>query len=245
MRARATIRVGVKLRCAGASMRLLRSAGRCEDARAEEARDTSSESPIRAPPRRRSRLLLRYEARAARRGVPSARERDPRPRAQMVVRRADRTPGRRRDARGDRRAGRPQRAREVAVVLADGDRCPRVPDLPATALPLCRPGRLLGPGGGDRARRLAVDPVRGQPLPGRPGGRVPARQPPEHFPDGARPGDRGRRLGDRRLRDSRQHDRRADLHPARVRDRLARRLRGARAVGAGRGGRDSGGRGRA
>ena len=85
-------------------------------------------------------------------------------------------------------------------------------------------------------RRRPADRVHVRRLRRRHGRRVPARQPPRRRPGAHRSGRRARLRGDRRLQRPDPHAGGLRLHPAVLRDRLARRLRPARAGRAGRGG---------
>src|SRR5947208_13938916 len=108
------------------------------------------------------------------RAVPSTREPDPIPLAHVRLRRADRAPAHRRDARSTGRTQLAGRAAYDIVVRPSRDRDPLSPD-PCAAPLFLRAGGTLAAGGRDLVRRLAADPVRDQHLRRRPRSRVPAR----------------------------------------------------------------------
>src|SRR5439155_17520742 len=99
------------------------------------------------------------------RGVPSMREANPKPLAHVRLRRADRAPADRRDARSAGRTPFAGRAAHDAVVRPPGDRDPGAADRCASLVSV-RAGGALAAGGGDLVRRLAADPVRDQHLRG-------------------------------------------------------------------------------
>ena len=117
--------------------------------------------------------------------------------------------------------------------------------LHAPAVSLRRSGCLLDPRGGALLCRRRADPVDREPVPRRVGVRRPAREPARRQAGVDRLGDRPRRHYGGCLQHPRPHDRRAHPDSRRLRNRLGRRLRSARASGAGRSGGGARGPGRA
>ncbi len=131
------------------------------------------------------------------------------------------------------------------MVLHPGDGAPGARPACAPPLRVRRTCGVLAGGCGALLRRREPDPVRVGRLPRRDGRRLPARQPPRRPARACRAPRRGGERGDHRLQPPRSLGGRLRLHPAPVRDRLARRLCAPHAGRAGGGGGTAGGPGRA
>ena len=191
-------------------------------------RSSSDPATIRPP--------TRVGGRARAPGVRSAGETDPPASAHVRVRRADRARRARERARGRCQERRSARAADDGVVRRAGGRARRAAASRSPPVPLRRPRDGLAGGCWTLVRRRAAGRVHDRRHGRRHGRCVPARQPTRRRSGANRLGRRPQQRGDHRLQQPRSRRRRVRLHPGPVRDRLARRLRPARACGAGRGG---------